>query len=1780
MSHLVSLLIFSLFIPSFFAVCTLGELDVGAGCIACGASSATNCLACSTTLGICDQPFDGFYVSATGTTLTSCNTANCKYCPNNICQTCKANSLLSAGSCVGCDSTAAHKCDSCPIAGTCAICKYTFEFTEKKICECPLGKLENAGACVACGPNSANKCLVCTIRGVCNQPLDGYYVSSDGTTLSQCTPLGNNCKYCPNNVCQTCMATFLLSAGSCVACSSTAAHKCQICTTAGICDTCQDTFVMNTKQNLCVCPANQLVYVTSGKCVDCGFLSLTNCFSCPAGNICVQANVGYYLNTANIVTSCSTLTECISCSSGSKCDVCNPKFFANAGVCTDCTPNCKTCTSASTTACTSCDNNYILESGACVQCPSATTKCSACSTGGMCTACQDNYVAVNGYCVQCPSNSLKVSELSCVACGSSAPSHNCLSCPSSLSCLEAIDGYYIDVTGKAVKCSLSNCKKCSSSTVCTLCNTGFLVKFDNTCGACLASEAISTHKCSACPTIGKCDSCVDSYFVNSNNVCAACDTNAHCKTCLGPSSNQCLSCIDLYILESGSCVFCVINSANTKCNSCATLGACTDCQTGYIVQVGKCVQCSAGYMEANKGCVKCEDPSATNCLDCPSGNTCTKPALQFYVDATGRTSNCIENCQVCTGNTGCSLCNPTYLLKNSDNTCELCNSFSSAKCSLCTIAGECTTCFDGYFLDKDFKCAQCQTHCKTCTKNTANSCQSCDDAYILESGECVLCSPLEPKTKCKTCTGGGICDFCQDNYRLQGIVCVACPTGCKTCSSTTVCTVCNSGYMLSDSSCYLCEPGSSHLTTHCEVCSVANVCTQCASGYYIPLLATQCALCTTNCLQCSSNPGCEKCANGYILNTNLCVLCNSESISKCINCPSDGKCTECAVGYYIDSSSSICFTCSSNCLTCSNSKTNCQSCDNGYILEGSSCQKCEPVSITTKCASCLTNGKCTQCQVGNYVNEFSNCSPCAPNCKTCSSSAINQCITCFNSYTLEEGECIKCEVNSIKTKCVICAIGDKCTTCALTYFPNTNNRCEACSPNCKECTTAANDACTSCNNEYILVTNSCFKCSITSSTSNGCATCPIDGKCTSCQETYYLINDACSPCISNCQRCNDGTTCSLCKSGFTLTTPDNKCATNIPNCNIILGTDITKCSSCNFAYGFTEDSLCAPEIPYCTTIDKGTTSECKTCNEGYGFNLKKTCEKCTPSCKACSDSFETCTLCSDGYYLIYDVCLSCDSSCATCTDGQTCTKCANGYYMEDTKCVKCGSEGSQCQTCVINGVCSLCSSGYFYVSATNKCTACSTGCATCASSSLSQCAGCIDGYLFNSAAKTCSKCTEPCKTCQTSLTTCVTCPNNYVIASSVCKIADCSTVTSKPYVLINDYSCNACSLVGFKTINSTHCVQISDPVVKINILEDGNVKASVNCLKGNNIFYSYGIAKSALIDVPTIKSQIATPLEDLLDFLVVGRLTNNPSDQNYEWILTGLKQTGENYVFRAYCELNDYVTSPVDVNFITVNNTKAESLILYVKTNKVLTATTKTTVVQAITTVLSTTKTLLTEDDANVVQTSTINNLYESNVYKFTFLPDYSLVNVDPYLNAMKAYILKNQKEFAAKLNNSLADIGINAIVVSNFQTTAPVPVILSKNSTVNYSSIVVNWKQNTPGRVTVFYKKNEKVVITEKNLNFNLTDAEYLTLSNDAASLVQYKFQVPANEEVPLLVYSLTANTTYRFYYYGENDAIPKRRTPVMGEILTTLNQTINGLQVMKFCLIAIVSLWIAVLI
>lgn len=80
----------------------------------------------------------------------------------------------------------------------------------------------------------------------------------------------------------------------------------------------------------------------------------------------ITANSSIILGSNDRVTlaykTCAGIPNCYQCSSGTTCTVCNPTYYANAGVCDSCSANCSNCLGSST-SCTSCVDGYFPNSG-------------------------------------------------------------------------------------------------------------------------------------------------------------------------------------------------------------------------------------------------------------------------------------------------------------------------------------------------------------------------------------------------------------------------------------------------------------------------------------------------------------------------------------------------------------------------------------------------------------------------------------------------------------------------------------------------------------------------------------------------------------------------------------------------------------------------------------------------------------------------------------------------------------------------------------------------------------------------------------------------------------------------------------------------------------------------------------------------------------------------------------------------------------------------------------------------------------------------------------------------------------------------------------------------------------------------------------------------------------------------------------------------------------------------------------------------------------------------
>lgn len=157
----------------------------------------------------------------------------------------------------------------------------------------------------------------------------------------------------------------------------------------------------------------------------------------------------------------------------------------------------------------------------------------------------------------------------------------CLVCSGVGSCSVCENGYYLLGNASCGLCSLAmvGCGKCSSVGVCVECMTLYFLS-GNSCSAC----SVSLPGCSFCSNSTYCLSCDSGFYLNSSSLCSLCSTLPGCLLC--SNSSSCLYCKSGFFLINGTC------------SGCSAIGNCTTCYNGTL-----CTACLSGYtLTAAGGC--------------------------------------------------------------------------------------------------------------------------------------------------------------------------------------------------------------------------------------------------------------------------------------------------------------------------------------------------------------------------------------------------------------------------------------------------------------------------------------------------------------------------------------------------------------------------------------------------------------------------------------------------------------------------------------------------------------------------------------------------------------------------------------------------------------------------------------------------------------------------------------------------------------------------------------------------------------------------------------------------------------------------------------------------------------------------------------------------------------------------------------------------------------------------------------------------------------------------
>ncbi|XP_063066379.1 proprotein convertase subtilisin/kexin type 5 isoform X2 [Engraulis encrasicolus] len=892
-------------------------------------------------------------------------------------------------------------------------------------------------------------------------------------------------------------------------------------------------------------------------------------------------------------------------------------------------------------------------------------------------------------------------------------------------------------------------------------------------------EGPGSHQCMACLHYflkfkNNTRSCVGSCpegFWGDRKRCKKCYSS--CRTCEGSRSNQCTSCKITHHFheDTHSCVTScgdghyvehvgnVCRKCSENCLRCTGSTICTECTEGYSLVGNRCQKsCAVGtYLSAEGTCEPCH-PACATCAGA-GVEACQSCAEGYLIEEWKCVSSCSQGFYA-------AQASDTRICRRCDASCLSCVGEGRSNCSGCVEGhtlkeGVCATeCKDGEYQDDQGGCHACDSTCHKCRGPKNNDCINCAPSLFLDEGQCVSrcgAGRYQSGGQCHRCDhtcaecverGPANCSSCDTDkfgmsrYLFQGQCVDSCP---------------EAHYHTAQKTCEACP-------AHCPLCTSATRCLKCSPSYYLNQ-----GVCTR--LECGEGEvedpdydDCMPCEEGC----KKCVLYNPKHCMSCIEGYykfDDGCYKHCPAKTYTVEESMSCVACDSNCVSCDEHE----------------CYWCETDLF-------LLDGKCVQeCPLGFYGNEDSQeCEECDESCRTCGGPEEDECLTCQNGDTLQDGECVpelescpsktyldddgECESchsscescdGPLKSDCVSCVRGRFLTieqTCVLRcpvgrFGSRASGVCEMCATGCAQCTglQQCQRCATTRRKQLYLQDGQCVQqCTrgfpvgqVCESCAEGCLTCERNAThCLSCQEPLLLHRhdcvSACPPehilrdgeclhCPSGCSRCTGAGLCAECEASYLL--HESRCVLECP---------------AGF-YDDTEGGVCGRCHPDCQLCDGPGQEECDACsdpeatlqngacvtacpNHTYKDTHTGQCMDCDPSCLHCSGPHATaCTSCADGLRL------DGHGRCATLT---TCPP--HHYADQDGECHQChkhcqqcsGPDRNHCLACsgnhfLLNGSCvDACPVGFFRDQALHSCEECHPSCLSCGGRHSHECLAC------------------------------------------------------------------------------------------------------------------------------------------------------------------------------------------------------------------------------------------------------------------------------------------------------------------------------------------------------------------------------------------------------------------------------------------------------------------------
>ncbi|KAK7896490.1 hypothetical protein WMY93_021815 [Mugilogobius chulae] len=756
-----------------------------------------------------------------------------------------------------------------------------------------------------------------------------------------------------------------------------------------------------------------------------------------------------------------------------------------------------------------------------------------------------------------------------------------------------------------------------------------------------------------------------------------CDAECTSDGCEGPGPQQCVTCSNLFLKFKNNTRLCV-----------------SECPSGFWGDRRRCKRCYAT-------CQSCTGSRSDQCTSCQHGhyitegtNTCTANCGEgFYLDHDANICRkCSENCLKCT----------TFSI------CTECKQDTSLQGNQCL-----QSCAAGFYHDKQESiCKPCHKACAACAGPGVESCKHCAEGYLMEERRCV-----------HSCSAGFYATEPSPEIAYGQRICRRCDASCSDCvgPGPENCSRCSSGHSRQGQVCVLnteCEEDKFGMDRYLFMGQCIDVCPE---SYY-HTKEKSCMPCSDHCLLCSSPAHCLTCHPSYYLSEGLCYK------------------QECGEGEVEDPDNDICEACEEGCKKCVLYNPNsCLSCMDGFYNFQEGCYRACPaktysveeemscVPCDENCMSCdehecywcesdlyLLEGRCVDvCPDGFYVDEDTECVECHADCETCVGPEDDDCESCEEGKTVENGRCVF-----------------EHEACPVKTYRSDDGTCEDCHSSCEACSGEEENECTKCAQGRFLSPQQ---------------TCVIK-----CPGSYFAnrFNSICEECPYDCLTCVDAQRCTRC-----LSTQDVPLYLQNGQCVEQCVRNSTYCLSCD-APLLLHKHRCVEDCPAGHTVRDGKCQRCPpACVE---CNPLGHCIECDASCLTCSGPHsDSCTSCRDGHRLEgRGHCVPVTHS--KCTVHQYETTAGNATLAINT------ATGALVPT-QINGTClDRCPTGYYQDEAGLKCERCHPSCESCVGKHSHECLSCKSslfreakecvetcqhGDFGNPASRMCEKCDPSCSEC-------------------------------------------------------------------------------------------------------------------------------------------------------------------------------------------------------------------------------------------------------------------------------------------------------------------------------------------------------------------------------------------------------------------------------------------------